>query len=170
MDMRPLPLHIDPVKFAEQRQVLDGFIGLKSMRRLAEVAQKTFDKERAEVHLEGGVDEQGTRFLKGKIKAVLPLICQRCMKTMEYSIEDDFLATPVSSEEEANLISSQYDPLILDENEISLLAFIEEELILALPIVPLHDENKCPVKRQLNSEHDERQQPFKNLDTLIKTK
>lgn len=165
MTMSKLPPSINPFKFAEQRQMLEGIVSLKHMTRLAEVAGQAFDGK-AVVCLEGDVDGQGVRFLKGTVETTLSLTCQRCLEPMEYQIKTEFLASAVSSEEEANLLSSQYDPLILEGNELSLSAFVEEELILALPVVPLHDEKACSVKRQLNT--NEKRQPFKNLNELIR--
>jgi uncharacterized protein len=165
----PLPQYIDPVKFAEQRQILDGFVSLKPMIRLSEAAEQAFNGK-AYVHLEGDVDPVGVRFLRGTVEATLPLVCQRCLGLMEYQVKSEFLVSPVASEKEENLVPEPYDPLIVEGNELSLPAFIEEELILALPIVPLHEETDCRAQRptKLKPKQEERQQPFKDLDQLIR--
>lgn len=163
----PLPRHIDPVKFAEQHQILDGFVSLEPMTRLSEAADQKFNGK-ATVHLEGDVDAVGVRFLRGTVEATLQLTCQRCLEPMEYQVKGEFLVSPVASEEEENLVPEPYDPLIVEGNELLLPAFIEEELILALPIVSLHEKNDCAARPSSPVKQAERRQPFEGLDQLIR--
>jgi uncharacterized protein len=64
-----------------------------------------------------------------------------------------------------------YDVLELGEDPLDLLALIEEELLLALPIVPAHDPQECqqPADNQVSeSSEDEvtRSNPFSVLAQL----
>nr|MBA2816722.1 50S ribosomal protein L32 [Candidatus Pantoea persica] len=55
-----------------------------------------------------------------------------------------FNGLPVSSDEQAEALPEAYEPV--DFGEIDMLAVIEDELILlALPVVPVHDSEHCEV-------------------------
>ena len=51
---------------------------------------------------------------------------------------------------------------MLSEKELDLVDFVEEELLLALPMVPLHGEGKCESPRLLDIETNPTN-PFKRL-------
>ena len=74
----------------------------------------------------------------------LPLTCQRCMAAVQTPLqvnrwyrfvatEDIAMAEDDASEEDLLVLTPQFD----------LLAVLEDELLMALPLVPMHDE--CPV-------------------------
>lgn len=74
----------------------------------------------------------------------IPLICQRCMGTVATSLEVDqwyrFVATEAIAMEQDD--ESEEDLLVM-EPHFDLLTVLEDELLMALPLVPMHDE--CPV-------------------------
>ena len=47
------------------------------------------------------------------------------------------------------MLPEQYDPLLLDETSIELGSLIEDELTLALPIVPMHEPDECSFDPEL---------------------
>jgi len=73
----------------------------------------------------------------------LPLTCQRCMGAVQTPLQVDqwyrFVATEdiAMAEDDA----SEEDLLVLTP-QLDLLAVLEDELLMALPLVPMHDE--CP--------------------------
>ena len=75
--------------------------------------------------------------------ATLPLCCQRCMGEVAFPIALDrwyrFVATEdiALAEDDA----AEEDLLVL-ELQLDLLALLEDELLMALPVVPMHE--RCP--------------------------
>lgn len=85
------------------------------------------------------VDEGGFCVVKGEITVDLTLVCQRCMKPLEYKLNTQFVVSPVENDEDAKQLPEQYEPLMVSDGEINLATWIAEELYLALPFAPRHD-------------------------------
>jgi uncharacterized protein len=58
----------------------------------------------------------------------------------------DFLQGIANSESEAEGLSEQYEPFVAKDGLLIVQDMIEDELILKLPIVPMHDLSECKVK------------------------
>ena len=175
MSTQRLPAQIAPFKLARQGQKLQGVLGMNSMERLAEaVAEAGGD---IQVDLQFGMDEQGTYFARGHLSANVQMICQRCMKPLTLPIDADVTLAFISSDEGARGLPQGYEPYIVMEEPVTLAEIVEEELILALPIVALHDESECePTLEKLQAEADKtgqagaRQNPFAVLSDLKRQK
>jgi len=139
-----LPVHIDPIRMAETRRLLQGHMALAEMKRLVESLQDSEGDVR--VSLEFGIDEEGIRNIRGHIQADVALECQRCLEPMRYAIDSEFALGMVSSASEAETLPSHYEPLVLDGNPLFLRDVLEDELLLALPIVAKHAQDECSVK------------------------
>lgn len=121
---------------------------LRNMERLAHEARalapdSTVNWEaRAELRPGSGADDDVWLHLVAETS--IPLICQRCMGTVATSLEVDqwyrFVATEAIAMEQDD--ESEEDLLVM-EPHFDLLTVIEDELLMALPLVPMHDE--CPV-------------------------
>jgi len=102
------------------------------------------------------------------------MICQRCMKPMSVQVASEVSLGIVSSDARAAQLPEGFEPLIVEEEPIALARVVEDELILALPIVALHEDQACePVLEELQAEADkiERQteaqtNPFAALSEL----
>jgi uncharacterized protein len=136
-----LPVHIDPFRMAETRRLLQGNIALAEMARLGESLQDS-DGE-VSISLEFGIDNEGIRFIRGQIQAEVSLVCQRCLETMRYPIDSEFMLGLVRSSTEAENLPSQYEPLMVEDEPLFLRDIIEDELLLALPIVAMHAPEVC---------------------------
>ncbi|MCW8827985.1 MAG: YceD family protein [Gammaproteobacteria bacterium] len=139
-----LPVHIDPLRMAETRRVLQGHVELADMVRLGESLMD--HSGRVEVSLEFGIDEEGIRYMRGHLSTTVSLECQRCLDTMEFVIDNGFALGMVRNMTEAEALPSHYEPLQLDGKPLFLRDVIEDELLLALPIVARHAKQECGVK------------------------
>jgi uncharacterized protein len=83
-------------------------------------------------------------WLNLRARAVAPLQCQRCLSPVALPLEVDREVLLVHGEEQAARLDEELedDVLALPER-LNLLELLEDELILALPIVPRHD-GDCP--------------------------
>ena len=138
-----LPVHIDPIRMAETRRLLQGRIALAEMARLGELLQDS-DGE-VTVSLEFGTDNEGIRFMRGRIQAEVSLQCQRCLETMRYPIDSEFSLALVRNTVEAEALPSHYEPLLVEGEPLFLRDIIEDELLLALPIVAMHAPEECSI-------------------------
>lgn len=76
-------------------------------------------------------------------QARLPLSCQRCLKPAEQTLELDRWFRFVESEEVAQAEDDDSpEDLLVFEPQFDLLDLLEDELLLDLPLVPMHE--TCP--------------------------
>jgi uncharacterized protein len=162
-----LPLKVDPFRFADNATRMHGSLPIKNMERLA--PSLASDQGDIEINIQFGVDEQKLRYLHGHLSTQLILQCQRCMESFNYEIISDFKLGIVKTEEEAKELPDRYDPLLADGIEVLIQDVIEDELIVSLPIVPMHSAENCRVGLPLKAESGERvekENPFKVIELL----
>jgi uncharacterized protein len=104
------------------------------------------------------------------------LQCQRCMQAMELGIESTTNLALILAEADAAEVPDELEPVLAREGRISTGELVEEELLLALPIVPLHEElAECavppaaPLIAEEGPEHVT-QRPFEGLAELLRDK
>ncbi len=136
-----LPVHIDPLRMAEAGRLLEGRYSLAEMDRLHDSLLDSSGK--VTVSLEFGIDAEGIRYMKGRLQSELTLECQRCLQAMQAPIDVEFALGLVRSNDAAEQLPSHYEPLLVESDALFLRDIIEDELLLALPLVALHDESQC---------------------------
>jgi uncharacterized protein len=165
-----LPIHVNPGRLAENAVSLRGLFSIAKMDRLKTSLQMPEGDVEVQIHF--GVDQQGLRYIKGQMHTSLTLQCQRCMEALEHEIIADFAYGMVSNEEKAKKLPSHYDPIIVEDQDLNLQDVIEEELIISLPIVPLHASEHCKVQLPLVAADPEligaaeKENPFKVIESL----
>ncbi len=140
-----LPQSIIPARLSEQQASLSGHLRLADMPRLLFSLHEVHAEE-AEVELNFTQDTENFIVIYGKIRARLPLLCQRCFKAMVYPVDAQVIWSPVKSETQADELPAQYEPCLMQADSLNILDVVEEELLLSLPLVPMHNEAECSVK------------------------
>ncbi len=170
----PLPEYIDPLRLADARAVLQGQVAVSGMARLAPSLRST--QGVVDFDLAFSVDMEGIRCVHGSLSTQLDVICQRCMQPMELPLEAQVALGVVVSMQEAERLPSAYEPLVVGAEPVSLKEMIEDELLLVLPVAPIHPEQQCPAWREriLEEEQEEpaqegKKNPFAVLAQLKKT-
>jgi uncharacterized protein len=153
---------------------------LASFKRLASYLYDT--EGSVEVALYPHQTEQGYRSAKGTVKTKLNVICQRCLLPFSFPMESTIDLTFVQSEAEANALPEEFEPALSSEGWFSVRELVEDELLLAFPIVFRHDEAECEAETKSRgtpstSEEERspsveaRRNPFSELaDLLSRTK
>lgn len=140
---------IEPLALATSGRIIEGRLPISSMTRLLPllVLDTTDTSPEVEYVLEFGIDEGGTPRVTGSVTATLPVMCQRCMGLMELPVSTKTQLGIVSTREAAEQLPERYEPLLLptdDDEGISVASIVEDELILALPLVAMHNKEDCP--------------------------
>lgn len=168
-----LPDKIDPWKLATASGRLEGEIPLERMPRLTSMLSNTGGQ--IKVVLKAGIDEQGIRFLKGRIDTAVVLRCQRCLEPVQLPLGFDFQLGIIVSESQAPNLPADYEPLLASEDGVVISELVEDELILALPLVARHEDmSQCQALgfvspgKGMSTEQEERVNPFAALSTLLK--
>jgi uncharacterized protein len=71
------------------------------------------------------------------------MVCQRCLELVALPIYSACDYAVVKEGGNTQSVPQGYDVIELGEDPLDLLALVEEELLLALPIVPAHDPKDC---------------------------
>ncbi|GLQ71765.1 23S rRNA accumulation protein YceD [Vibrio penaeicida] len=139
-----IPRTVDPAKAAQKRLDYDGIIQTSLFKRLADTAEGV--KRDAKVSLSFGHDEQRLVVISGKADVEIDLECQRCNEVFTQACEVQFTYTPFYSEKSEEDAPEEYDLVDLNEyGEVDLIQLVEDEFILSLPQVAMHDDADCSV-------------------------
>ncbi|MGC9421651.1 23S rRNA accumulation protein YceD [Vibrio sp.] len=139
-----IPRTVDPAKAAQKRLDYDGIIQQSLLKRLEESVAGV--KRDAHVSLSFGMDEQQLVVISGKANISVDLECQRCNELFAHECEVKFTYTPYYSEKSEQDAPDEYDLVDLNEyGEVDLIQLVEDEFILNLPQVAMHDEADCSV-------------------------
>ncbi len=140
---KPKNLHALDVKaFAKAQMHLEGDTPIAEFERLAEdcmgevAGHVSWSAQGALAPDQSGKD---AIWLHLEAKATVPLTCQRCLHPVpvELLIEQDFRFVPDEDTALAEDDESEEDLLVL-EDSFDLMALIEDELLMSLPLVPMH--------------------------------
>lgn len=154
MSNNTLPIYFDPRKYASNETVLRGSVALKEFKELS--ALLVSNKGDVVIDLSFKVDDDRRYIATGNLKAQVELVCQRCMQPVLYDVDADLSIGFVYDEEHAKSLPAEYDPVVMTDGEVVLANMVEEELILALPVVAYHDESGCnPIALKYASSTDE---------------
>jgi uncharacterized protein len=153
MNQNKLPPHIDVKHAAQANLHLAGRNVLSNYERLAQETQGLGLDNHLDwaVHLELREDQAGqaTQWLHLTVSTVLPQTCQRCLGLADIVIAIDRQFRFVESEAvaEAQDDESEED-LLVTSREFDLASLIEDEVLMALPLVPRHE--VCPIAPKLS--------------------
>ncbi len=84
--------------------------------------------------------EQGFAVVQVGLQASLTASCQRCLEPMTLRVDTNSPVLIVESEQEAQDVPSGWETFFAPEGRLDFAALTAEELLLALPIVPLHEQ------------------------------
>lgn len=152
------PLRLDVAALAEQGASLEGSWPLPSLKRLAASAHGESPPKAGDVATWFVRGERRARagapaeiWLHLQASACLELECQRCLAPVASALRVEHPVRFVPGEDQAAALDAQseYDVLALNR-WLDLRELVEDELLLALPLVPRHD--VCPRPLPLASE------------------
>lgn len=135
---------VDPFELARQNAHWQGNVPLKDMHRLKGAVEGVCNSQ-ANADLSFSILNSSICLLNGRVNAFVLLICQRCLEPVELEIDRSVELALVRSDTEAALVQTKYETYQLEVDDTFLAQdFVEEELLLSLPIVPMHaDRSQC---------------------------
>ncbi len=169
MKEQRFPLTVDPVRLAKSRRELSGQVPIAQLPRLASLLADDQAEIVAKMYFDR--DIQGFIVIQVSIEAELPVICQRELVRFMMPIKVETVLTPIETEQQAQRLPQQYEPVLMEEGLIVPKIVVEDELLLHMPDVPKKsDENamfySSGIDSQEDTEMEEVQYPFKKLSLL----
>lgn len=166
-EKRPDPKRLDVRSFTRDAGSLQGELPLSGLLRLMPSllcqagdpppAPVSWVVEGRQRPVRGGEPEL---WLHVKASATVRLECQRCLQPMAQALHADRQLRFVDGEDEAARLDEDSDDDVLAlPASLDLLALIEDELILALPLVPRHEVCPQPLPMSAADEGAEEETP-----------
>ncbi len=79
----------------------------------------------------------------GRVRATLRLRCQRCLDEVEVPVDARIELALIRRDEDALDLPGHLDPWLVTEERLDPLDLIEDELLLAVPVIPRHPLGSC---------------------------
>lgn len=136
-----LPERVNPQRIAEHGAQLVGKLPLLRMTRLASLLAD--DVGEVSVALRFDVDGQRRPVVDGEVDATVVMQCQRCMEALSLHVVRDVRLTVVAAEGMLDQVARDRDPLLIADGDLDIVGLVEDELLLALPQVPMHAQGEC---------------------------
>ena len=169
-----LPKQLDLRGLAARGVQISGTVSPDDLPRLAESGIGIVDLGSAAFDFRR--DEEARYVVAVSVEAKVVMQCQRCLSDMEVPISTASLMACVWTDKEAAALPATYEPLLVDDTA-DLSDIVEEEILLAIPVSPIH-ETECKSELQqaalavevegLEKVEDagERESPFAVLERL----
>jgi len=155
---------VDSVEFARGSRQWAGKIALSQLPRLVDVLADCAGE--LEVRLDGSRDDDGGLWLDLSISGRPSVCCQRCLGGIDFPLQIESrlkLVLPGKDWPDDDLTDDSCDAIAADE-QLRLFSLVEDEVLLALPIAPRHEQCDPPK----TAENEQGLTPFAVLAALKK--
>ena len=148
----------------------EGIIELSALKRLSGLIlaeEELTDPSVIQVGFEFNWNNFKKAVIKGHITATLAVECQRCLEPMSHNVDQKFELLIDASDEEVQQF--QLETASSEEGFLDVFEVIEDELILSLPLILMHEDTTCNkfLVTETEKETDsEKPNPFAVLSTL----
>lgn len=130
-----LPASVDANRMVAGRRSFEGVLPVAELPRL--VAALAKDSGEIAYNLDFEQGQLGDPELHVRLAVRLTLECQRTLQPFEWPVEIDTRLGLLASEDDAAALPEQCEPLLLEHGTLQPRRVIEDELLLALPLVPV---------------------------------
>ena len=135
-----LPLHASATRALATGQHFRGAVPLKQLPRLAVQTADGTGSLDVDLH---AVKDGGASWLRGSIRGVLSLTCQRGLHPFSWTCEVDMALRLVATEAEEERVLKDSEPYLVQDDRLPLRELVEDEVLLALPMMPRCDDPEC---------------------------
>lgn len=167
-----IPTKIRVSSAAAHAERYAGELPLKALPRLRELLADT--EAQLSVSLQAQ-QHQGHAALIGEISGDLPLICKRCGKRFAWPLRAEIDWRLVADEASERALIQECEPLLVENDELPLRDAIEDEVLLAMPMLPRCESCENRVASQPEAAVQEieqeprRENPFAALKKQLKS-
>ncbi len=118
--------------------------GVVPLVRFERVVQVAADAEgEVDVALRFERDAAGRHLVRGRLRADIALVCQRCLEPMRHALDTRFRVAVVTDDREAGSLPPDLEAWVVPDRHLDALTLLEDELLLSLPIVARHEGEEC---------------------------
>ncbi len=156
------------LKEVSRRGYFEGWIRVMDLPRVCELLAS--GQGVIAVRFEFLNSDYAIPMIRGSLQASLQIECQRCLQVMSNELEFEFQLLIDAADDIVS--ESSLDTLYSNEGKINIFEVVEDEIILALPLVAMHEKDTCNEHWQVTESTQEpadRENPFSVLKDLKTT-
>ncbi|HET6586807.1 MAG TPA: YceD family protein [Oleiagrimonas sp.] len=152
-----LPETVDAWRMVSTRRSFQGVLPVARLKRLGEVLADSSGE--VDYTLDFDRDELGTAYLAVHAHAPLTLLCQRTLEPFVLPVTLDTRLGLISDDSEEAALPPGYEPLLVVDDRVDLAAVMEDELLLAVPLVPVSPQSEWPDEGKVAKAPDAPEEP-----------
>lgn len=163
-----VPEAVDAWRMVAARRGFEGRVALSALARLQGLLHDS--EGEASYSLEFDRDALQVSYVQLRIEAELPLLCQRSLERFLFPVRVTQRLGLVRDEAEESALPPDYEALLVPEDgQLHPLDLVEDELVLAVPVVPVNpDAPEAQADWPAREEEIASANPFSALATLKK--
>ena len=149
MSLDPFPDHLDAVRLFARNGSVSAFLPVFRLQRFTSNLFDNYGLENqgdVKVQLHFGHDEERRQRLSGSLQTDVRVLCQRCMQPLSLELECELALLVLENEEAVAALQGDealLDAIVMGPDGLDVLEVLEDELILSLPLIPVHEEASC---------------------------
>jgi uncharacterized protein len=156
--------NIKPSHLIKARECLENSININDLSRLKPLVLEPYGS--VAYSLTFGLDAQNVANITGMVKTDINVICQRCLNPFLIEIRNEVKIGLAFNDDELRLLPEPYEPMLVNEDTLSLLELVEDEVLLSVPMAPAHMEADCPAGTLIEKHKAVKENPFAVLKTM----
>jgi len=174
-----------PEKLAKRGQRIDFKSKISDFERLVEIIAtdlagiaaasrpRNWQAGQVEIRLEFARvgSGKGIPAVNGRVLARVPAICQRCLEAFDLALDAPLRLLLLEADEETGEIPdfAGYEVWEMESDNIRPIDIVEESLVMAMPLAPVHATMKdCGARFEINEEDEAEQvRPFADLKSQM---
>lgn len=137
-----LPVDVNPFRLVEQRKTLIGQMPLRQLPRVAEMALA--GTEDFVVEMEFTRSLSGLPLIQGSVRGTVVLECQRCMQPLQFLVDSPLRIALTTFESDERPEQEGLEAWLVEDERLFIQDFVEDEILLALPLAAKHEQCKPP--------------------------
>ena len=136
-------VEVDPWRFCRDAQSWEIQSDVAAFPRLAH----EFTQGALFCRVVGQVDPRGSLSLQVSVRGEVVLTCQRCLGSMPHAVDIERTLYLARNAAEMERLAALPDSDAIQPGErLSLVELVEDEVLLSLPLAPMHAEGECSLR------------------------
>jgi uncharacterized protein len=156
------------LKLAKKNLSVQDEFNIEDLPRINGIANNNSDK--IKVKYSFYLENNTTPCLDGEISLNTYLTCQRCLEELPFSLDLNFNLAFVKNESQAEELSKHLETYLIEDEELSLIDLISDEILLSIPMVPKHNLDCLSSFKENNNYEQVKESPFAILKNINKPK
>ena len=159
-----IPEQIKLFKFASRSLIFSQSYQVKDFPRISALVSNI--DAPVDVELSFSLENNKIPCIKGKIELDVALTCQRCLDEVSIHLQPHFQLAFLQNEQQGEELDSSFEMILNADEEFSTIEFITDEVLISIPMIPMHDHECASYKDTQPINKQKRENPFAILEQL----